>query len=146
MMFGNYIFEKKSINYNYNFIFNYFHNNPFLFNDVSNLKTQFENIPSFLADSILISENIRTQYQIINKNLIIGQYYVFYEDYFNNNHSENVGFVSLRFNNKKIRIKVDNNGISINDNKFKKFLGGNQNYDFKIKENDMIFIYYYLNE
>ena len=146
MMFGNYIFEKKSINYNYNFIFNYFHNNPFLFNDVSNLKTQFENIPSFLADSILISENIRTQYQIINKNLIIGQYYVFYEDYFNNNHSENVGFVSLRFNNKKIRIKVDNNGISINDNKFKKFLGGNQNYDFKIKENDMIFIYYYLDE
>ena len=145
VMFGNSIFEKNTINYNYNFIFNYFHNTPFFFDDISGIQSQFDIVNSELSNCILISENIREQYQIVHNKLIIGQYYVYYDDYFNSKKNENIGFVSLRFSNKKITIKIDNNGITFNDNVIKKFMG-NQNFDIKIRENDLIFIYYYFDE
>jgi hypothetical protein len=144
-MFGNSIFEKNTINYTYNFIFNYFHNTPFFFDDISGIQSQFDIVNSELSNCILISENIREQYQIVHNKLIIGQYYVYYDDYFNSKKNENIGFVSLRFSNKKIKIKIDNNGITFNDNVIKKFMG-NQNFDIKIRENDLIFIYYYFDE
>ncbi len=145
IMFGNTIFEKNTMNYNYNFIFNYFHNTPFFFNDISGIESQFDNVHSQLSECILVSENIREQYQIVHNKLIIGQYYVYYDDYFMNKKTENIGFVSLRFSNKKISIKIDNNGITFNDNVIKKIMG-NQNFDIKIRENDLVFIYYYFDE
>jgi hypothetical protein len=127
------------------FIYNYFHNTPFFFDDISGIQSQFDIVNSELSNCILISENIREQYQIVHNKLIIGQYYVYYDDYFNSKKNENIGFVSLRFSNKKITIKIDNNGITFNDNVIKKFMG-NQNFDIKIRENDLIFIYYYFDE
>ncbi len=145
IMLGNTIFEKNTINYNYNFIYNYFHNSPFFFSDISGIETQFDLFHSELSDCILVSENIREQYQIVHNKLIIGQYYVYFDDYFISKKNENIGFVSLRFSNKTIKIKIDNNGITFNDNVIKKFMG-NQNFDIKIRENDLVFIYYYFDE
>ena len=130
------------------FIYNYFHNTPFLFKT----DKKFNNVNSVLNNVIISSKNIREKYQIINKDLIIVQFYVDYDEYFERDKNLKNGIVSIKtenLRNLKIKIKIDFNGIEYKDitnlNEQKKFLYGNSiDTDIKISNNDLVYVHFYL--
>jgi hypothetical protein len=130
------------------FIYNYFHNTPFLFKT----DKKFNNVNSILNNVIISSKNIREKYQIINKDLIIVQFYVDYDEYFERDKNLKNGIVSIKtenLRNLKIKMKIDFNGIEYKDisNLYeqKKFLYGNNiNTNIKISNNDLVYVHFYL--
>ena len=131
-----------------NFAYNYFHNTPFLFKT----EKKFDNVNSVLDNVIISSKNIREKYQIINKDLIIVQFYVDYDEFFERDKNLKNGIVSIRtenLRNLKIKIKIDFNGVEYMDissiNEQKKFLFDNNiNTNIKISNNDLVFVHFYL--
>ena len=107
---------------------------------------------SILNNVIISSKNIREKYQIINKDLIIVQFYVDYDEYFERDKNLKNGIVSIKtenLRNLKIKIKIDFNGIEYKDisNLYeqKKFLYGNNiNTNIKISNNDLVYVHFYL--
>ena len=130
------------------FIYNYFHNTPFLFKT----EKKFNNVTSILDDVIISSKNIREKYQIVNKDLIIVQFYVDYDEYFERDKKLKNGIVSIKtenLRNLKIKMKIDFNGIEYknisNLYEQKKFLYGNNiNTNIKISNNDFVYVHFYL--
>jgi hypothetical protein len=130
------------------FIYNYFHNTPFLFKT----EKKFNNVTSILDNVIISSKNIREKYQIVNKDLIIVQFYVDYDEYFERDKKLKNGIVSIKtenLRNLKIKIKIDFNGIEYknisNLYEQKKFLYGNNiNTNIKISNNDFVYVHFYL--
>ena len=130
------------------FIYNYFHNTPFLFKT----EKKFNNVTSILDNVIISSKNIKEKYQIVNKDLIIVQFYVDYDEYFERDKKLKNGIVSIKtenLRNLKIKIKIDFNGIEYknisNLYEQKKFLYGNNiNTNIKISNNDLVYVHFYL--
>ena len=158
--FNNYDDDSNSFNL-INFIYNYFNSATLLFN-IKKDKEDFNNkiieknnlVNNKFNQYINISNNIRASYQFIHNNLIIGEYYSFNIELYNNKNSKNDEnnyiFIKLNFPNEvKFKIFFDKTGI--NYNKRKNVLNSKQkeklivpkNQFFKLNTNEFLFKYFY---
>ena len=118
-------------------------------------KEQNELINNNINKYLTFSEDIRANYEIINDNLIIGQYFRYNNYIFNSNNlkidNDNFGIIKLDFpNNTKFKIYCDKTGISyrtrqekmFSDEMLKEFKEP-KNQSISLKYNEFIFIYFY---
>ena len=118
-------------------------------------KEQNELINNNINKYLTFSEDIRANYEIINDNLIIGQYFRYNNYIFNSNNlkidNDNFGIIKLDFpNNTKFKIYYDKAGISyrtrqekmFSDEMLKEFKEP-KNQSISLKYNEFIFIYFY---
>ena len=146
-----------------NLVYNYMNKAVVMFrirgNSDDNLNNKFkeqnELINNNMNKYLTFSEDIRANYEIINDNLIIGQYFRYNNYIFNSNNlkidNDNFGIIKLDFpNNTKFKIYCDKTGISyrtrqekmFSDEMLKEFKEP-KNQSISLKYNEFIFIYFY---
>ena len=149
-----------------NFIYNYFNVATLLFkiNQINNVKDYEENIKkendlrTMIYKNIKVAPDIRANYELINGNLVIGEYFRYNNYFFNveNNieiDDKSYGIISINFDdNTKFKIYCDKKGIyydkktkSVNDEIKDKFISPKKQI-FSIKMNEFLYIYYYFNQ
>ena len=147
-----------------NFIYNYFNTATILFKikeikSDKNLQEQIgkENnlINNLISKYLIISPDIRVNYELISNNLIIGEFFRYYNKYFNieRNEKEEDIFENISMNfdeNTKFKIYYDKTGInykikekSIIGDDIKSKLQSPSNFKLTIKRNEFIYIYFY---
>jgi len=112
IFFGNNPFSYNNPSKTENFL-NFIHNflnRAFLIFKIINYESekkyfyQYNSLKENLENYILISDCIRTNYQLINKNIVLGEYFKFHMEYFHNyeksgknKYTNKEGIISLRF-------------------------------------------------
>ena len=146
-----------------NLIYNYLNKATIMFkinSDKNNIKENVDKnndiVNSMINKYISISWDIRTNYEIINDKLIIGQYfrynnYLFNNDKINKDNNNMFGLIKLNFDNDcKFKVYWDKTGINYKiksneilsediKNQFKE----PKDINISLKYNEFIFIYYY---
>ena len=173
ILFGLNIYKEKNKKSNMakktdllNFIYNYFNTGIFMFKVEKEGKKFKEKISKnnglvnkMFENNIKISPDIRASYQVIHKNLIIGEYFRYNNYYFNINQTEIVnqneeltyGSVSLNFQKEThFKIFYDKTGINYSRNETNILYEGQKeklitpkNENFKLNYNEFLFIYFY---
>ena len=152
-----------------NFIYNYFNSGVFLFRiekEGKNFKKKiYDNnklVNNMFNKYINISPDIRATYQVILKNLIIGEYFRYSNYFFNINYYKEkngkeeiiFGKIILNFpDNVPYKVFFDKKGINYNINQ-KAVLNDNQkekliipkNQSLSLKYNQILYIYFYFGE
>ena len=146
-----------------NFVNNYMNTGLFYFkiNNNKNLKDEFQKDNDLRNKMIIkcltISPDIRVNYEIINKNLIIGVYFRFHNYFFNlentnNDNTDNsLGIISMKFDyDTKFKIYYDKTGINYNikkgyilNDEIKNKLITPKDKTLSLKINEFLFIYFY---
>ena len=146
-----------------NFVNNYMNTGLFYFkiNNNKNLKDEFQKDNDLRNKMIIkcltISPDIRANYEIINKNLIIGVYFRFHNYFFNlentnNDNTDNsLGIISMKFDyDTKFKIYYDKTGINYNikkgyilNDEIKNKLITPKDKTLSLKINEFLFIYFY---
>ena len=146
-----------------NFVNNYMNTGLFYFkiNNNKNLKDEFQKNNELenkmIINYLTISPDIRANYEIINRNLIVGIYFRFHNYFFNseNNDSDNadnsLGIISMKFDyDTKFKIYYDNTGINYNikkgyilNDEIKRKLITPKDQTLYLKINEFLFIYFY---
>ena len=147
-----------------NLVYNYMNKAVVLFrikgegDNYLNNKIKEENdlINNNINKYLFFSEDIRANYEIINDNLIIGQYfrynnYIFNSNNLKNDNNDNFGIININFpSDTKFKIYCDKTGINykirhekmFSDEMLKEFKEP-KNQSFSLKYNEFIFIYFY---
>ena len=144
-----------------NFIYSYMNTGTFYFkiNNNRNLKDEFQKSNELrnkmITKCITISPDIRANYEIIHRNLIIGVYFRFHNYFFNldsNDNAENsLGIISIKFYyDTKFKIYYDKTGIYynikkgniLNDEKKSKLISP-KDQTIHLNINEFLFIYFY---
>ena len=144
-----------------NFIFEYFNSASLFFKieKENNLQTKLDgkNKPTIgmFNQNIKTSPDIRSSYQLINDNLVIGEYFRYNNEIYNSNKVDenNFGNISVNFpDNAKFKIFYDETGVNYNVkynnnniNSYPKLLEP-KNHLFKIEKNAFLYIYFYFKE
>ena len=140
-----------------NFIYNYFNVATLLFkidqiNNNNNDIKQENELREIIYKSIKVSPDIRAYYELVNENLVIGEYFRYNNYFFNfeyNDESDDktFGLISLNFDdNTNFKIYSDEKGINYGnslDIEIKNKLISPKGQNFTIKENEFLYIYYY---
>ena len=144
-----------------NFIFEYFNSASLFFKieKENNLQQKIneKNKPVFdmFNKNIKTSPDIRSSYQIVNSNLIIGEYFRYNNEIYNSNKVDenNFGNVSFDFpDDSKFNIFYDETGVnynvkfnSNNINSYPKIITSKKQ-SFKIEKNAFLYIYFYFKD
>ena len=145
-----------------NFIYNYFNTATILFKVKKteknlNKKLVKENnlINDLINKYLIVSPDIRANYELISSNLIIGEFFRYNINYFdkdiNKNNDEFFGNISINFDeNAKFRIYYDKTGIKYNRkgdtillDEIKSNLKPPKDVKLIIDKNEFIYIYFY---
>jgi hypothetical protein len=145
-----------------NMVYNYMNKATLMFkvreagNDLSTkIKESNELINTMVNKYLSYSEDIRANYEIINENLIIGEYFRYNNYIFNSKNlkqdDNNYGTISINFeDDAKFKIYWDKTGINYkikNGNTFTeeilKEFKEPKNQSISLKNNEFIFIYFY---
>ena len=155
-----YIIQKTDL---LNFVYNYMNTGIFMFKinkDTLDAKKKFEENNELknkmINNCLTISPDIRVNYEIINNNLIIGEYFRYnnyYFDYENNSKNDDKSFGKILINfdyDIKFKIYIDKNGINylnkgtkILENTIKLKLSVPKKKTLSVNPNEYIFIYFY---
>ncbi len=145
-----------------NFIYNYFNTGVLIFkideeNNIDAKIKEQNNILYNFTKYIEISPDIRASYQLIDTNLVIGEYFKYYNHYFLNNKTNSTdqvksGKIIINFpDNVNFKIYHDKKGINYLKNgtdslspQIKERLIVPKNKVFSLKNNEFIFIYFYV--
>ena len=149
-----------------NFIYNYMNTATLLFQIFDNNSTFIELKDKFTRDNELknkmineylkISPDIRANYELINNNLIIGEYFRYNNYFFNidNNENNDIPFGTILMNfehNPKFKIYYDKTGINYNkkdgnivNNDIKSKLFSPKSEKLTLQNNEFLYIYFYL--
>ena len=139
-----------------NFVHSYMNSGAFYFK-INNLKDEFKKSNELrnrmISKCISISPDIRANYEIINKNLIIGVYFRFHNYFFNLdvNDENSLGIISMKFDyDTKFRIYYDKTGIYYNikkgnilNDEIKSKLIAPKEQTLHLNINEFLFIYFY---
>ena len=144
-----------------NFVYSYMNTGVFYFkiNNNENLKDEFQKSNELrnkmITKCITITPDIRANYEIINRNLIIGVYFRFHNYFFNldiNDNTENsLGTISIKFDyDTKFKIYYDKTGIYYNikkgnilNDEIKSKLISPKDQTLHLNINEFLFIYFY---
>jgi hypothetical protein len=149
-----------------NFIYNYLNTATILFKiSTSNIleyeqkaNTNNELINNNINKYLTISADIRSNYELIRNNLIIGIYFRYNNHFFNIDNNEykdnSFGKISLKFNEEpKFKIYYDKTGINYYNNKVEVFgqeinnkLLVPKDINFTLRNNEFLYIYYYFDK
>ena len=152
--------EKKTIDL-FNLIFEYFNSASLFFkiekeNDLQK-KIDSKNKPiiDIFNQNIKTSPDIRSSYQLVNNNLVIGEYFRYNNVIYNSNkvNENNFGNVSVNFpDDVKFEIFYDETGVNYNVkynnnniNSYPKLINP-KNQSFKIEKNSFLYIYFCFND
>ena len=105
--------------------------------------------------NIKTSPDIRSSYQLVNSNLVIGEYFRYNNEIYNSNKIDenNFGNISVNFpDDVKFNIFYDETGVNYNVkynnnniNSYPKLINP-KNQSFKIEKNAFLYIYFYFKE
>ena len=157
---NNYMIQKTDL---INFIYNYFNTATIMFkiNNINKImeiedKMKKENnvIDDLINKYLIISPDIRSNFELINNNLIIGEFFRYNINYFNKNnnkeYNESFGTISMNFNNDaKFKIYYDKTGLYYNkkeeslSEEIKDKLKSPNNLKLSIERNEFLYIYFY---
>ena len=144
-----------------NFIYEYFNSASLFFKieKENNLQKQIDEKNKPIIDifnhNIKTSPDIRSSYQLINNNLIIGEYFRYNNELYNTNKIDenNFGNVSVDFpEGVKFKLFYDETGINynvkFNNNNINSFpkLINTKKQSFKIEKNGFLYIYFYFKD
>ena len=171
IVFGNNINKKKDNNYMIqktdllNFIYNYFNTATLMFkiNNTNNamdyeeqIKKENNLINDLVSKYLVISPDIRANYELIDNNLIIGEFFRYNNYLFNKDNykekKESFGNILMNFDNDcKFKIYYDKTGIYYNKKEktlfkeIKEKLKSPNDIKLYIERNQFLYIYFYFN-